>query len=113
MRVKGTTVDYDALLNPRPSLLYDELTEHLSATLPPLWQKSYRKMAQSPTSIHHFTHRGFDFLFDRASELHARGVVPGERVVEDRIIVAYGRSTTPAEHKGNGDRKHLLGSAAA
>ena len=112
-RMRGTTADYDALVSPRQSLLYVKLVQHLLEVLPPLWQKAYRKMAQSPTSIHHFTHRGFDFLFDRASELHARGVVPGERVVEDRIIVAYGRSTTPAEHKGNGDRKHLLGSAAA
>ena len=93
MRVRGTTVDYDALLNPRPSIHYEELIEHLLQVLPPLWQKAYRKMAQSPTSIHQFSQHGFEFLFDRASELHARGVIPGERVVEDRIIVAYGRST--------------------
>lgn len=113
MRMRGTTVDYDALLTSSPSLLYDELAEHLLQVLPPLWQKTYRKMAQSPTSIHHFSHRGFEFLFDRASELHARGVVPGERAVEDRIIVAYGRSMATPERNGNGSRKNLLGSAAA
>lgn len=113
MRMRGTTVDYDALVNPRSSLLYDELVEHLSSTLPPLWQKAYRKMAQSPTSIHPFSQHGFDFLFDRASELRAKGVVSGERAVEDRIIVAYGRSAAAPGPNGNGSKRNLLGEAAA
>ena len=113
MRMRGITVDYDALVSPSSSLSYDELVQHLLEVLPPLWQKSYRKMAQSPTSIHHFTHRGYEFLFDRASELHARGVIPGERAVEDRIIVAYGRSTASTKRNGNGTKMSLLGSAAA
>jgi len=109
MRMRGTTVDYDLLLKPRPSLLYDELVEHLRTSLPPLWQKAYRKMTQSPTSIHQFSQHGFELLFDRASELHARGIVPRERTVEDRIIVAYGRSPETAAE--NGCNKHLLGAA--
>ena len=64
MRRRGTTVDYDSLVIPRPSLLYDEVVEHALRELPSLWQKAYRKMAQSPTSIHPFTHRGYEFLFD-------------------------------------------------
>ena len=113
MRVRGTTVDYDALVNPRPSYHYEELVDHLLESLPALWQRAYRKMAQSPTSIHHFSHRGFDFLFDRASELHARGVVPGERAVEDRIIVAYGRSAAATDRDSSGSKRNLLGAAAA
>jgi len=113
MRVRGTSVDYDALLNPRPSFLYDELVEHLQESLPPLWQRAYRKMAQSPTSIHQFSQHGFEFLFDRASELHARGVVPGERAVEDRIIVAYGQSTATTGRDSSGPNRNLLGAAAA
>ena len=109
MRMRGTTVDYDALVPPSSSLPYDERVEQLQEPLPLLWQKAYRKMAQSPTSIHPFSQHGFDFLFDRASELRAKGVVSGERAVEDRIIVAYGRSTeTTAEH---GCSKPLLGVA--
>ena len=113
MRMRGITVDYDALVNPRPSLLYDELVEHLGRELPQLWRKAYRKMTQSPTCIHQFSQHGFEFLFDRASELHARGVIPGERAVEDRIIVAYGRSTVSTKRNGNGIKMSLLGSAAA
>ena len=113
MRMRGTTVDYDALVNPRPSYHCEVLIEHLLQVLPPLWQKAYRKMAQSPTSIHHFAHAGFEFLFDRASELHARGVVPGERAVEDRIIVAYGQSTAATGRNDNGPKRNLLGGAAA
>ena len=113
MRKRGIVVDYDALLNPRPSYDYEELIEHLLESLPPLWQKAYRKMAQSPTSIHRFSQNGFEFLFDRASELHARGIVSAERAVEDRIIVAYGRSTAVTGRKDNGTKRNLLGSAAA
>ncbi|TFH09284.1 MAG: hypothetical protein E4H08_06080 [Candidatus Atribacteria bacterium] len=112
MRMRGTTVDYEALLASRPSFIYDEVVRYLYGELPPLWQKAYRKMTQSPTSIHHFTHYGFDFFFDRASELHSRGVVPGERLVEDRIIVAYGQSTSDVRRTGNGSKHHLLGAAA-
>lgn len=113
MRKRGIVVDYDALLTPLSFYHYEELIEHLLESLPPLWQKAYRKMAQSPTSIHRFSQNGFEFLFDRASELHARGIVSGERAVEDRIIVAYGRSTAVTGRKGNGTKRNLLGSAAA
>jgi len=111
MRMRGTTVDYDAALSACPSLIYENQISHLEIALSALWQKAYRKMAQSPTSIHAFSQHGFDFLFDRASELRAKGVVSGDRAVEDRIIVAYGRSL-PAR-MGSGRNRHLLGSAGA
>ena len=113
MHVRGMTVDYEALARPDLSLPYNARIDQLIEMLPPLWQKAYRKMAQSPTSIHHFSHQGFDFLFDRASELNSRGILPDERTVEDRIIVAYGRSTAAPARNGNGAKNHLLGDAAA
>jgi hypothetical protein len=113
MRMRGIAVDYDQLLDGPSSSVYDDLIEHVLGTLPTLWQKAYRKMAQSPTSIHQFQHRGFDFLFDRASELRAKGIVPEERAVEDRVIVVYGRSMPPPEPNGNGSKRNLLGNAAA
>jgi hypothetical protein len=109
MRMRGITVDYDAVLSACPSKLCEERIEHLRNTLPPLWQKAYRKMAQSPTSIHEFSQHGFDLLFDRASELRSKGVVSCERAIEDRVIVAYGRSTAAAT--GTGCSNHLLGAA--
>ncbi len=113
MRMRGITVDYDAASSACSSSPYEEKVAQLQATLPALWQKAYRKMAQSPTSIHEFSQRGFKVLFDRASELQAKGVVSRDRAVEDRIIVAYGRSTgSPAAdtpcHQG-----HLLGAAGS
>ncbi len=113
MRMRGISVDYDAALDGASASSYDDLIEHVLESLPPLWQKTYRKMAQSPTSIHQFRHRGFEFLFDRASELLAKGIVPEERAVEDRIIAIYGRSMPPPENNGNGSKKNLLGNAAA
>lgn len=109
MRMRGTTVDYAMIIPPRPSLLYDEWVTRLCEELPIHWQKAYRKMAQSPTSIHAFSQNGFSFLFDRASELRAKGIVKGERAVEDRIIVAYGQSLPVT--RASGCNRHLLGSA--
>lgn len=113
MARRGIHIEYAALLDPSPKQAYDTLAGRLEEILPPLWRKAYRKMAQSPTSIHPFTHQGFHLLFDRASELVAREVIPGERAVEDRILVAYGRSR---EGDGNGRTAvchNLLGDAAA
>ena len=112
MRKRGIVIDYDALVTPRPSLIYDEMVSHLIEQLPELWQKAYRKMAQSPTRIHSFSHGGYAFLFDRASELRARGVVSGDRAVEDRIIVAYGRAQASNDIGGNDCRKNLLGDSS-
>lgn len=112
MRMRGITVDYDAVASACSSSPYEEKIAQLRETLPALWQKAYRKMAQSPTSIHEFSQHGFNVLFDRASELHAKGVVSGDRAVEDRIIAAYGRSTHAVDSVGRHQR-HLLGTAGA
>jgi len=113
MARRGINIDYAGLLQSAPAASYDRLIEHLEAALPSLWQKAYRKMAQSPTSIHAFTHNGFHLLFDRASELVARGVIPDERAVEDRILVAYGRSRGTDGNGRHAARHNLLGEAAA
>ncbi len=113
MARRGTNIDYAGLLQSASTTSYDRLVEHLTEALPALWQKAYRKMAQSPTSIHAFTHNGFHLLFDRASELVARGIIPDERAVEDRILVAYGRSRGADGNGRHAARHNLLGEAAA
>jgi len=113
MAKRGISIDYAGLLQDAPTTAYGELVEYLMETLPSLWQKTYRKMAQSPTSIHAFTHNGFHLLFDRASELVARGVIPDERAVEDRILVAYGRSNGANVTGRRRSHHSLLGEAAA
>ncbi|MBU1050645.1 hypothetical protein KKG90_11555 [Candidatus Bipolaricaulota bacterium] len=113
MRRRGISIDYDELISPRPFLIYNELAAHLADQLPERWVKAYRKMAQSPTSIHAFSQHGFHFLFDRASELCSKGVVSGDRAIEDRIIVAYGQSTNLSNSQNPGSRGHLLGSAGS
>jgi len=110
MRTRGTTIDYEMLVSPRPPLRYNELVELLRSELPDRWIKAYRKMAQSPTSIHHFQHHGFEFLFDRASELRSRGVLTGERTVEDRVIAVHGCSNSKTDESTV--ERSLLGRAA-
>jgi hypothetical protein len=112
MARRGIHIDYAALLDAAPGTAYDDLAERSAEILPPLWQKAYRKMAQSPTSIHPIAHNGFHLLFDRASELVARDVIPGERAVEDRILVAYGRSSAGHSTGRNIAHHKLLGDAA-
>ena len=110
MRRRGVVIDYDALVSPRPSLLYPELRNHLLERLPDRWIKAYRKMAQSPTRIHRFQQQGFEILFDRASELRSRGVLSGDRAVEDRVIAVYGNSQSLATNSSV--KRNLLGDAA-
>ena len=65
MRMRGISVDYDSLANPSSSLSYDELVENVNSSLPLLWQKAYRKMAQSPTSTYLYKF-AYVFLIDTA-----------------------------------------------
>lgn len=110
MRMRGIAVDYDQLLGDLTASAYEDLIGQTLTELPALWQKAYRKMAQSPTRIHQFQHRGFHFLFDRASELIAKEIIPEERAVEDRVIVVYGRSM-PVPECGSASDRSLLGAA--
>jgi hypothetical protein len=88
------------------------LADRLAETLPDLWRRAYRKMAQSPTNLRRFSDHGFELMFDHASQLVARGVLSEERMIEDRIVVAFGRSGNGvARHNGHGNGG-LLGPCA-
>ncbi len=110
---RGISIGYQGLLDQIPSVGASDPIDHLTQTLPPLWQKAYRKMAQSPTRIHTFTHHGHRVLFDRPSELVANGTLPMERAPEDRILVAYGRSQEPPSKILPAQKKSLLGKAGS
>jgi len=66
-------------------------------------------MAQTPTNIHRFSDRGINIMFDHASELVGRGVLSEERAVEDRIVVAFGRTSVANSRPSNPEAHGLLG----
>jgi hypothetical protein len=112
MSRRGISIDYEGLLDGVPSRGGSDPIDHLLQVLPPLWQRAYRKMAQSPTRIHTFAHRDHHVLFDRPSALVADGILPGERAPEDRILVVYGQSQEIASTALTTQQKSLLGEAA-
>ena len=97
--MRGTSVDYDRILSDLMPRECEALTDLLCAFLPPLWEKAYRKMAQAPTNIQQFSDHNYTLLFDHASQLVGRGVIPEDRAVDDRIVAAFGR--TKAIHPGS------------
>ena len=68
------------------------IIEILSEKLPNLWSEKYMEMTPTTTNILQFNDGGFEYLFDFSSELIAKGIVPNDQVVEDRLVVVFGRS---------------------
>jgi hypothetical protein len=111
--MRGVSIDYDVVRSKFKTAEYDALAARLHRSLPPMWQKAYRKMAQAETNVLRFSDHGYEFLFDHASELVARGILADDRAVEDRIIVAFGRTNGIGARRDVQRANGFLGSAAA
>jgi hypothetical protein len=111
--MRGISIDYDAVRSKYSTAEYDALVGKLRKALPSVWQKAYRKMVRHPTHVLRFSDRGVDLLFDHVSELVDRGSLSVDQAVEDRVVVAFGR-TNSAEPRRVGQRVNgLLGAASA
>jgi hypothetical protein len=122
--VRGSSIDYEAVLSRLSAADYDALVVRLVKTLPALWLRAYRKMTPTLVNPVRFSDRGFEFLFDHASA-RPMGSPPRDDAVEDRIIAAFGRSrpnptrqeprargllgASAAAFGGHADRKHIPG----
>jgi hypothetical protein len=129
-------IDYHRIIEDGPED-FEDLILYLERCLPSEWLSAYEQMTPARTNVHEFTQNGFRYLFDLAYELspgHAMAASGAEcRHVrqDDRAVVAYGRSTTPARPRDKGrmrwhprgeprlddeglqidDRGHLIGHA--
>jgi hypothetical protein len=109
--VRGSSIDYEAVLSRLSAADHNSLIARLVKTLPPLWLRAYREMTSTPVNAVRFSDRGFEFLFDHAS---ARPMESphGDDAVEDRIIAAFGRSR-PSPIRQESHARGLLGASAA
>jgi len=110
--MRGVTIDYDQVLSSLTPSEPDALTDRLMETLPALWRRTYRKMAQSPTNILLFSDHGMDILFDHASALVARDIIPPHRAIEDRVVVAFGLSVSTPALRSAGSMQRWVGPGA-
>jgi len=107
--MRGTSIDYDRILSDLMPRECEALSDLLSEFLPPLWERAYRKMSQVPTSIRRFSDHNYTLLFDHASQLVERGVIPKSRAVDDRIVAAFGRTRAAPPGRNGGCAQGLLG----
>ncbi len=110
--MRGTSIDYQDVAYGLPKGDYTLMAASLREDLPELWRRAYRKMAQTPTNLLRVSDGNFEILFDHASVLVARGVLPEERAPEDRVVAAFGRSTPGCARRDTRRVVGLLGSAA-
>lgn len=107
--MRHTSVDYERAISDLMPRECESLTDLLCEILPPQWRRAYRKMAQTPTNICRFSDHGLTIMFDHSSELVGRGVLSEERAVEDRIVVAFGRTSVASSRPNDVETRGLLG----
>jgi hypothetical protein len=85
-------IDYGNILSELSDLNIERIIEVFFEKLPNLWSEKYIEMTPTTTNILQFNDSGFEYMFDLSSELIARGIVPNDQAVEDRLVVVFGRS---------------------
>lgn len=73
------------------------------------WCHEYRRMSGTQTNIYQFSDGSFEYLFDISSELVESGIVSDEQAVEDRVVVAFGRSQSPSKQRDSSRMRGFLG----
>jgi hypothetical protein len=110
--MRGDSIDYDAIRSKYSTVEYDALASKLRRALPGYWKKAYRKMVDGPTHVLRHADRRIELLFDHVSELLDRGEIPANQVVEDRVVVAFGRTPVQCPRRDDPPIHGLLGRAA-
>ncbi len=110
--MRGSSINYEAVLSRLSAADYGVLVARLGKALPSLWLRAYRRTTSAPANSVRFSDGGFEFLFDHASARTVGGGSRGGDGVEDRIIVAFGRSH-PNRIRQEPQRSGLLGASAA
>lgn len=87
----GLSLDYQALLVGTPGTLEDKIAA-LAEELPHLWRDAYVRTSNRLTSIVRILDGSVEYLYDNYSYLEARGTVPYDPTIEDRVVAVCGRS---------------------
>ncbi len=85
-------LDYPRILSTAPRETFAELQAYLADELPHRWLDAYIAVMPHQHNVHDITVEGFDYLWDRSGELVAQRKVAAAEAVDDRLVVAHGRS---------------------
>ena len=104
-------IDYEIVLSELSDKDMENAVEFLFKRLPDLWCEKYLEMTPTSANILQFNEGGFEYLFDLSSELTANGIIPEDQAVEDRLVVACGRSRPRCIKRDRNRMRGFLGSS--
>lgn len=84
--------DYDELAASHAGLSYGAMCRKLAYALEPLWADIYEEMTPAEKCIDVIPQGAFDFMFDSPSTIVPKRPFVWGQDVEDRTVVAFGRS---------------------
>jgi hypothetical protein len=117
-------IDYNGGLATLAHESYATVVATITDEMPSAWLARYERMCTGPTNALLVRQRGFDYLFDYAADLIARGLLPAVPGREDRLVVVFGCSQRPAADRPasriagfpgsdeRGDRGHFIAHAS-
>jgi len=101
--MKNSVVDYEALLSAALAEGETNWASVLRERLLSQWCAVYVAAATHTTNIVTFQFRNFEYIFDHYSELEAKGEVPYDQTIQNRVVGVLGTSTR-AEEKRHANR---------
>lgn len=107
--MKDFLIDYNHILSELSTFDIEKIIKFLWGKLPDRWCEKYQEMTPTVTNILRFDDNGFEFIFDFSSELVAKGIVPRDQAVEDRLVTVFGRSKPNHKKRDNNRIKGFLG----
>src|SRR5579862_7124592 len=85
-------VDYNAVLSFGPDGLANAVF-FLKENLPTIWRDIYVAGAMHQANLVRFRVGAFEYICDLYSELEAKGEVPINQTIEDRVVAVFGISS--------------------
>jgi hypothetical protein len=117
-------IDYNGGLATLAEEPYATVAGTITDEMPSAWLARYKRMCTGPTNVLVVRQHGFDYLFDYAADLIARGLLAAVPGREDRLMVVFGCSQRPAADRprsriagfpgsdDRGDRGHFIAHAS-
>jgi hypothetical protein len=102
-------MDYEKLLAQASHTEVGDVVAFLSQELPYVWQEAYEQFTQRPINILKVRVDTFVYVYDFYSGLEAHGAGAQGLLIEDRLVGAFGTSSTPVESRDPGRMRGCVG----
>lgn len=104
-------VDYEAMWSEALGLSRTHAALFLATELLSRWRETYMATAQHQTNLVRFQCRTFEYVCDLYSQLEAKGEVPFDQRIEDRVVAVLGTSASAGEKRYAGRGRGWIGPA--